>query len=235
MEEKVVTGQRHPHTPFSILDILNHARSSGQRAVGEAEQESRSEEEDSDDVTLSSRGSVPGPEDAAGCSPEERSEKEDGHQKAKPPSSTTKPRRARTAFTYEQLVALESRFRSSRYLSVCERLSLALTLQLTETQVKIWFQNRRTKWKKQQPNGSLEGRMCNTQPCPTSPSIQFSSPFHSYSFTTHMSHINHSSSHHTAFPLISTHSSSFPLLPAGVTFSPLMGSSRMTSFYSHAV
>ena len=62
-----------------------------------------------------------------------------------------KPRRARTAFTYEQLVALENKFKSTRYLSVCERLNLALSLGLTETQVKIWFQNRRTKWKKQNP------------------------------------------------------------------------------------
>ncbi|XP_067903072.1 NK1 transcription factor-related protein 1 [Heterodontus francisci] len=62
-----------------------------------------------------------------------------------------KPRRARTAFTYEQLVALENKFKSTRYLSVCERLNLALSLSLTETQVKIWFQNRRTKWKKQNP------------------------------------------------------------------------------------
>ncbi|KAI2797841.1 DNA binding [Blomia tropicalis] len=56
-----------------------------------------------------------------------------------------KPRRARTAFTYEQLVALENKFKSTRYLSVCERLNLALSLRLTETQ------NRRTKWKKQNP------------------------------------------------------------------------------------
>ncbi|KAF6778191.1 hypothetical protein AHF37_02121 [Paragonimus kellicotti] len=62
-----------------------------------------------------------------------------------------KPRRARTAFTYEQLVTLENKFKTTRYLSVCERLNLALALNLTETQVKIWFQNRRTKWKKQNP------------------------------------------------------------------------------------
>uniref|UniRef100_A0A3B4ANA5 Homeobox domain-containing protein n=1 Tax=Periophthalmus magnuspinnatus TaxID=409849 RepID=A0A3B4ANA5_9GOBI len=66
-------------------------------------------------------------------------------------STCAKPRRARTAFTYEQLVALENKFRTTRYLSVCERLNLALSLSLTETQVKIWFQNRRTKWKKQNP------------------------------------------------------------------------------------
>uniref|UniRef100_A0AAZ3R4U3 Homeobox domain-containing protein n=1 Tax=Oncorhynchus tshawytscha TaxID=74940 RepID=A0AAZ3R4U3_ONCTS len=66
-------------------------------------------------------------------------------------SKSGKPRRARTAFTYEQLVALENKFKCTRYLSVCERLNLALSLSLTETQVKIWFQNRRTKWKKQNP------------------------------------------------------------------------------------
>ena len=74
-----------------------------------------------------------------------------------------KPRRVRTAFTYEQLVALENKFRQTRYLSVCERLNLALALNLTETQVKIWFQNRRTKWKKQNP-----GMDINT---PTVPSV----------------------------------------------------------------
>lgn len=46
-----------------------------------------------------------------------------------------KPRRVRTAFTYEQLVALENKFRHTRYLSVCERLNLAIGLNLTETQV----------------------------------------------------------------------------------------------------
>ena len=48
---------------------------------------------------------------------------------------SNKPRRARTAFTYEQLVSLENKFKQTRYLSVCERLNLALSLSLTETQV----------------------------------------------------------------------------------------------------
>uniref|UniRef100_A0A0L8H664 Homeobox domain-containing protein n=3 Tax=Octopus bimaculoides TaxID=37653 RepID=A0A0L8H664_OCTBM len=76
-----------------------------------------------------------------------------------------KIRRARTAFTYEQLVALENKFKTTRYLSVCERLNLALSLSLTETQVKIWFQNRRTKWKKQNPGMDVN-----------SPTIPSSSP-----------------------------------------------------------
>ncbi|KAK5908647.1 hypothetical protein CgunFtcFv8_016682 [Champsocephalus gunnari] len=73
------------------------------------------------------------------------------HKRQRTDQPCAKPRRARTAFTYEQLVALENKFRTTRYLSVCERLNLALSLSLTETQVKIWFQNRRTKWKKQNP------------------------------------------------------------------------------------
>jgi len=51
----------------------------------------------------------------------------------------SKPRRARTAFTYEQLVSLENKFKTTRYLSVCERLNLALSLSLTETQVSSVF------------------------------------------------------------------------------------------------
>lgn len=79
---------------------------------------------------------------------------------------SAKPRRARTAFTYEQLVSLENKFKTTRYLSVCERLNLALSLNLTETQVKIWFQNRRTKWKKQNPGMDVN---CGTLPSsPTS-------------------------------------------------------------------
>lgn len=49
----------------------------------------------------------------------------------------SKPRRARTAFTYEQLVSLENKFKTTRYLSVCERLNLAISLSLTETQVRL--------------------------------------------------------------------------------------------------
>ncbi|KAL0276686.1 UNVERIFIED_CONTAM: hypothetical protein PYX00_004202 [Menopon gallinae] len=85
-----------------------------------------------------------------------------------------KPRRARTAFTYEQLVALENKFKTTRYLSVCERLNLALSLSLTETQVKIWFQNRRTKWKKQNPG--MDVNSPTIPPPPNGPSGHFGAP-----------------------------------------------------------
>lgn|SRR6218665_1238552 len=89
-------------------------------------------------------------------------------------STPGKPRRVRTAFTYEQLVALENKFRQTRYLSVCERLNLALALRLTETQVKIWFQNRRTKWKKQNPGMDVNSPTAHAYP--SAGSLLYSEP-----------------------------------------------------------
>ena len=60
-----------------------------------------------------------------------------------------KIRRRRTAFTSSQLKSLEQKFRDKKYLTITERNNLAKSLRLTDTQVKTWFQNRRTKWKKQ--------------------------------------------------------------------------------------
>ncbi|ESO01383.1 hypothetical protein HELRODRAFT_148580, partial [Helobdella robusta] len=58
-------------------------------------------------------------------------------------------KKTRTVFSRSQVAQLESMFVAKRYLSSAERSNLALTLKLTETQVKIWFQNRRNKWKRQ--------------------------------------------------------------------------------------
>ncbi|XP_023223769.1 homeobox protein ceh-30-like [Centruroides sculpturatus] len=54
-----------------------------------------------------------------------------------------KPRKARTSFTDYQLQILEKSFHQQKYLSVQERMELAKKLNLTDTQVKTWFQNRR--------------------------------------------------------------------------------------------
>nr|AIT11919.1 notochord homeobox [Platynereis dumerilii] len=59
-----------------------------------------------------------------------------------------KAKRVRTIFTPEQLERLEAEFERQQYMVGTERYYLAMSLNLTEAQVKVWFQNRRIKWRK---------------------------------------------------------------------------------------
>ncbi|XP_022169712.1 barH-like 2 homeobox protein [Myzus persicae] len=58
-------------------------------------------------------------------------------------------RKPRQAYSAKQLERLEAEFKTDKYLSVSKRMELSKALNLTEVQIKTWFQNRRTKWKKQ--------------------------------------------------------------------------------------
>lgn len=73
----------------------------------------------------------------------EEGDREISSSRDSPPVRLKKPRKARTAFTDHQLAQLERSFERQKYLSVQDRMELAASLNLTDTQVKTWYQNRR--------------------------------------------------------------------------------------------
>ncbi|KAF6298408.1 distal-less homeobox 4 [Rhinolophus ferrumequinum] len=96
----------------------------------------------------------------------------------RPQAPTKKLRKPRTIYSSLQLQHLNQRFQHTQYLALPERAQLAAQLGLTQTQVKIWFQNKRSKYKKllKQNSGGQEGdfpgRPPSLSPCsPPLPSL----------------------------------------------------------------
>ncbi|XP_072502199.1 homeobox protein DLX-4 [Notamacropus eugenii] len=88
---------------------------------------------------------------------------------------TKKLRKPRTIYSSLQLQHLNQRFQHTQYLALPERAQLAAQLGLTQTQVKIWFQNKRSKYKKIMKQGSSnqEGELLGALPAlsPSLPSL----------------------------------------------------------------
>ncbi|CAJ0585913.1 unnamed protein product, partial [Mesorhabditis spiculigera] len=89
-----------------------------------------------------------------------------------PNSLNINKKQSRPTFTGHQIFMLEKKFEQTKYLAGNDRAQLAQELNMSESQVKVWFQNRRTKWrKKEAADNALSGKDRHSE-SPQPPTLQ---------------------------------------------------------------
>ncbi|CAJ0953878.1 unnamed protein product, partial [Mesorhabditis belari] len=114
--------------PFGIFHLLNENLFEGIHSITQQVTPRRNSQQ------IENWGAEPGEEKIS-------SKSKRGRRKLKKP---------RTSFTRIQIAILEQRFVEQKYVGNGERRELADHLQMSDAQVKTWFQNRRTKWRRQE-------------------------------------------------------------------------------------
>ncbi|XP_060889145.1 homeobox protein Nkx-3.2 [Labrus mixtus] len=140
------------HKHYDSDSGLSTSEKNGERASDVLE-ESLQEETDQDCAAAENTKSDSEPTNTTDSSTLDQ-KSPDQDQKS-PDQPKQRKKRSRAAFSHAQVFELERRFNHQRYLSGPERADLAASLKLTETQVKIWFQNRRYKTKRRQMAADL--------------------------------------------------------------------------------
>ncbi|CAJ0567471.1 unnamed protein product, partial [Mesorhabditis spiculigera] len=94
------------------------------------------------------------------------------HLQLSPNSLNINKKQSRPTFTGHQIFMLEKKFEQTKYLAGNDRAQLAQELNMSESQVKVWFQNRRTKWrKKEAADNALSGKDRHSE-SPQPPTLQ---------------------------------------------------------------